>query len=251
MPASHARTTLSLIGFGAFARFAAPHLRAHFDLQAHDARGLDLEIREQGLRPATLADAAAADVVVFAVPAQHLEGVLQGAAPHVRNGALVLDVCSVKVMPIEMMLRRLPASARVVGTHPLFGPQSGRDGIAGLPVALCPARADAGTVSCVREFLHATLGLNVIETTPEAHDRQMAYVQGLTHFISRAIGGLDLPSTLMSTRAYARLLDMRRDLEKDSAELFLTIERMNPYAAAARAELRGKLDELERLITGG
>jgi len=245
-----ARPTLSLVGFGAFARFAAPHLAPHFDLIAHDSRGIDAEISETGARPVTLADAAGAEVVVLAVPAQNLESVLTAAASRVRPDALVLDVCSVKMIPMKLMLDHLPRTARIIGTHPLFGPQSGKDGIAGLPIALCPARADPGTVECVRAFLSCTLGLRVIETTPEDHDKQMAYVQGLTHYISRAIGALDLPATAMSTRAYARLLDMRRDLENDSAELFLTIERMNPFAGAAREALRMRLNDIQRTIDG-
>jgi len=243
------RPTLSLIGFGAFSRFAAPHLRLHFDVLAHDARGIDAEMSELGVRPASLCDAASAETIVLAVPAQNLESVLIKAAPHIRPKALVLDVCSVKTIPIDLMLRHLPPATRIIGTHPLFGPQSGKDGIAGLPIALCRARVDALTALCVSGFLSGILGLRVIETTPEEHDKQMAYVQGLTHYISRAIGGLDLPETAMSTRTYARLLDMRHDLEKDSTELFLTIERMNPFAAAARQELRKELDELERVIT--
>ncbi len=244
-----ARRTLSLIGFGAFARFAAPHLAPHFEVLAHDARGIDAEIAGLGLRPVPLAEAAAAAIVVLAVPAQNLDVVLAAAAPHVRPDALVLDVCSVKMIPLRLMLERLPETASIIGTHPLFGPQSGRDGIAGLPIALCPARADAAAVSCVRDFLASTLRLRIIDTTPEEHDRHMAYVQGLTHYISRAIGALELPDTRMSTRAYARLLDMKRDIENDSFELFLTIERMNPFAATARVAMRQQLEALERSIS--
>ena len=242
------RRTLSFIGFGAFARFAAPHLAPHFDVRAHDARGAG---PRDGVPGVSLAEAARADVVVLAVPAQNLASVLEHAAPHTRPGALVIDVCSVKMRPLELMTRHLPAGVRIVGTHPLFGPQSGKDGIAGLPIALCRARADEATVECVRSFLAGTLGLRVIETTPQEHDRQMAYVQGLTHFVSRAIAGMDLPATPMSTRAYARLLDMKRDLQDDSIDLFLTIERGNPFAAQARSELLERLAELERKIVEG
>lgn len=237
-----------MLGFGAFGRFSAPHLARHFDVSVYDTRDIREDARRAGVRSVSLEEAAGLPVVVLAVPVQRLEGLLGSIRQQVKPGALVVDVSSVKLAPIEMMLRLLPESVRIVGTHPLFGPQSGKDGIAGLPVALCPARADEKTVACVRDFLGRTLGLKVIQTSAGEHDRQMAYVQALTHFVSRAVGGMDLPQTAMATRAYGRLLEMKTDLDQDSMELFLTIERMNPFARTVREEMMRKLDELERAI---
>lgn len=242
------RGTVGLLGFGAFGRFAAPHLQRHFDVAVFDTRDLGDGAHRAGVRSVSLDEAAASPVVVLAVPVQRLEALLDSIRGHVRADALVVDVSSVKAAPIEMMLRLLPPTVAIVGTHPLFGPQSGKDGIAGLPVALCPARADDETVACVRDFLGKTLGLKVFETSAEEHDQQMAYVQALTHFVSRAVGGMDLPQTAMATRAYGRLLEMKADLEQDSMELFLTIERMNPFAKKAREELIRRLEELEKEI---
>lgn len=247
-PAARGRTSLGLLGFGSFGRFAAAHLKKHFDVVVHDARDMAVQAVEVGVPAVPLATAAGAPIVIVAVPVQNQEDLLTAMRPHVRPDALVLDVSSVKLKPIEMMQRLLPASARIVGTHPLFGPQSGKDGIAGLPIALCPVRSDDATFSCVRDFLGTTLGLKVIQTTPDQHDKQMAYVQALTHFVSRAVGGMDLPKTEMATRAYRRLLEMKADLEQDSMELFLTIERMNPYAPTVREEVMRRMEELAREI---
>ena len=40
------------------------------------------------------------------------------------------------------MAEMLPDDARILGTHPRFGPDSGRETIAGLPMVLCPVRID-------------------------------------------------------------------------------------------------------------
>ena len=50
----------------------------------------------------------------------------------------------------------------VVATHPLFGPQSARDGIAGLKVAVCPIRGRRGARVAVF-FLRERLRLNVVD----------------------------------------------------------------------------------------
>lgn len=243
-------TTLSIIGFGAFGRFMASHLKDHFRILAADQLPMDDdESRGLGAEPVTIDQAARADIVVFAVPVQGLGEALRRAAPGLRPDAVVIDVCSVKIEPIDLMLRFLPASCRIIGLHPLFGPQSGQDGVAGLPVAFCPARVDVPTTDRVREFLEQALRLRVIDVSPDDHDRQMAYVQALTHFVSRSVGSMDLPRTPLATRAYERFLAMKSDLQNDSLDLFLTIERHNPYAATARRELTDAMADLERLVS--
>ncbi|MFX9058099.1 prephenate dehydrogenase/arogenate dehydrogenase family protein, partial [Acinetobacter baumannii] len=92
-------------------------------------------------------------------------------APHLRPGALVVDVCSIKTRPLEILERALPPGVDLLGTHPLFGPESGRAGLAGLRIALCPVRGRRAGQA--RRFLRR-LGLAVTVTTAAEHDRQMA-----------------------------------------------------------------------------
>lgn len=247
-------TSMSILGFGAFGRFMSANVRGHFDVGVFDARDIAEDATAAGVRAVSLSEAAKSEVIVLAVPVQRLEGLLAELSPlipkNAGDGALVVDVSSVKVRPIEMMTRLLPRHVRIVGTHPLFGPQSGGAGIGGLPVAVCPARADAGTVEKVRSYLGETLGLRVVDVGAEEHDRQMAYVQALTHLVSRALGEMPLPRTELATVAYERLLAMRANLAQDSWELFVTIERENPFAGGVRAALRTSLNEIERRLGG-
>ena len=164
-PAAGAKPGLGLIGVGAFGQFCVSHLEPHFELTLHDPW------RQLGTG---LARAAAQDIVLLAVPWRTIAEVATEMAPHLRPGALVLDVCSIKVKPLALLAARLPGHVAIVGTHPLFGPQSGRDGIRGLRLSLCEVRG--GRAPMVARFLRRRLGLDVIVTTPEAHDRQMASV---------------------------------------------------------------------------
>lgn len=245
--------TLSILGLGAFGQFAAKHLAPHFSLLAFDREDRSAAARDVGARWATLADAARADILVLAVPVQTLGSLLTDLSPLLAarpTPPLVLDVASVKLKPLALLQAALPGTP-IVGLHPCFGPQSGKDGISNLPIALCNATAPAATLACVREFLAATLQLRVIEITPDEHDRQMAYVQGLTHLITRAIGELDLPDTPLATAAYQRFLSMRDNLRFDSWDLFLTIARENPYAAEVRHLFQAKLSDLDQRAKGG
>jgi len=185
---SHLRAPLGLIGFGALGRLMAAHLGPYFDLTIHDA----------ALPLASLGQAAACAVVVLAVPVSALEQTVAAIAPLLRPGTLVLDVGSVKTLPAEIMRRGLPAHVDIVATHPLFGPQSAAAGIAGLKIAVCPIRGAAGPR--VGAFLRHSLGLEVIMTTPEAHDREAATVQGLTHLIAKVLVQMEPLPTRMTTR---------------------------------------------------
>lgn len=242
----------SVIGFGAFGRFMASHLRSHFDVRICDSVDRTSEAREANVNATSLADAAQADIIVLAVPVQRLRDLLTELASHLaQRHSLVIDVASVKAKPIALMRDLLPSQTEIIGTHPLFGPQSGKHGIAGLPIAFCPVRASDERIACVRNFLSKTLQLRVLDVTPEEHDRQMAYVQGLTHLVSRAAAALDLPKTELATVAYKRFAEMSESLAGDSWELFKTIENENPFAAEVRTQFRQNLIDLEAKLKAG
>jgi hypothetical protein len=52
--------------------------------------------------------------------------------PHLTS-ELVADVLSVKVHPYHVMKKLLPESCDVLCSHPMFGPDSGKDSWVGLP----------------------------------------------------------------------------------------------------------------------
>lgn len=231
---------LGLVGLGAFGRLAARHLAPHFDILAHDPAASD----DLGglVRLTDLATAAACPVVVLAAPVEGLEATVAAIAAHVAPDAVVLDVGSVKIKPARIMAEGLPASVQVVGTHPLFGPQSGKDGIAGLRIAICAVRGDraAGRVAA---FCRRGLGLKVFRVSPEEHDREAATVQGLTHLIARVLMAMEPLPTRMTTGSFERLMEAVELVRHDSPAVFRAIEQDNPFAAAVRKRFFDLADE--------
>jgi prephenate dehydrogenase len=222
------RNQIGLIGLGAFGRFAAGHLAAHFDIFGHDPDAPPVT----GIRRVGLAEAAACPVVVLAVPVQALAQTCCAIAPDLPDGALVLDVASVKVEPMRVMREVLPGHVRIIGTHPLFGPQSAANGLAGQSIVICPdAGVDAGAVATL---CGDGLGLDVHLSDADTHDRAMADVQALTHLVSRVIAELDIPPPPYTTRSYDLLRQATDLVRNDSDELFQAIEQLNPYAASLR-----------------
>ena len=226
--------TLGIIGFGQFGSLAAATLADRFDIGIYDAQLGDADIRSAGFSPLPLEKAAACDVVLLAVPVQVLERLILDIAPMVRPGATVIDVASVKMLPSRWLSDHLPAATHIVATHPLFGPQSAaRDGLAGRQLVICPIRGEQHLKVAA---LGEELGLRVRITTAEEHDREMAYVQALTHLIGRSLSAMDIPDESLKTQTYQHLLDMTGLIGNDSFELFTAIQTMNPFA-------RGVVDE--------
>ncbi len=243
------KQTLGIIGLGAFGRFMARHLADHFLVKGYDETPPGREelaaAGVEGLRLRSFEEVAQCGIVVFAVPLEALAGVVAAAEPHLREGALVLDVTSVKMRPVEI-LSALPSRVDVLGMHPLFGPQSGRDGIRGMRVAMCPVRIGNERYYRVCDFLTEKLGLLCLKTSPEQHDREMARVQAMTHFMSRALKKIGLQPSPMATKAYEKLQEFSAIVLSDSWDLFLTIQNGNPFAEEMRQSLMRELAELEK-----
>lgn len=242
---------VGVIGFGAFGRFLCETLRPHADIAVYDRRDIASDARALGLRPLDLAGAASRPIVILAVTVNHFEEVLPEIAPHIRPDALIVDVASVKVRPIELMQRLLPDHCDILGTHPLFGAQTAAamGGIAGQPIAICPVRInDDARLQRIRDLLAGPLALRLVDIDPESHDREMARVQALTHLIGHAAVEMDLPESPLATLAYTRLLELKRNMANHSADLFHTIQRDNPFASEARRLFRDALDRLEDRI---
>lgn len=220
--------SLGIIGFGDFGRLAASQLRDRFSTGVHDPHVAPDIIAAQGLAPFSLEQAAKCDIVLIAVPVQAMERVIATIAPMVRAGATVIDVASVKVLPSQWLAQHLPDNVHVVPTHPLFGPQSAARGLAGRQLVICPLRGEQHLKVAA---LGEEMGLRVRITSAQEHDREMAYVQALTHLIGRTLSAMDIPDEMLKTQTYQHLLDLCGLIRNDSFELFTAIQTLNPYAS--------------------
>lgn len=234
--------SIGVIGFGQFGRLAAEQLSTRFAVGVHDALADARAIEAAGFAALSLKEVAERDVVLIAVPIQAMEGVIRNIAPMVRAGATVIEVASVKMMPGEWLTKYLPESVHIVSAHPLFGPQSvARDGLAGRQLVLCPVRGEQHLKVAA---LGEDMGLRVRIVSAEEHDREMAYVQALTHLIGRTLSAMEIPDESLKTQTYQHLLDMCSLIGNDTFELFTAMQVMNPFAAGVVDDFIGRAEEL-------
>lgn len=248
--ANEAQKTLGIIGFGAFGQLIAQYANGYFELLAYDpSTNLRDAAVDFGVSLTSLDAVGRCDVVVIASPVSSFESIVNSVAAVCRAGALIIDVGSVKVQPSDIMKKLLPSSVDVVATHPLFGPQSARDGIQGLKIAVCPIRGRRHLN--LAAFLRRHFGLRVIMTTPHEHDREAATVQGLTHLIAKVLQNMGPLPSRMTTRSFDLLVESISMVQNDAPEVFEAIENANPYAPNVRHQFFKLAYELNAVLNEG
>lgn len=236
--------TLGLFGFGAFGKLVARELAGHFDITVCDPAYVGAVLDDGRAFPMRdLQETARADIIVLAVPVARMAHICSQIAPHLRPGALVADVGSVKIAPMQAMTDLLPKHVHCIGTHPLFGPQSASDSIADRKIALCPLQGRRYRLAA--RFLRQ-LGLNVILTTAEAHDRDAAMVQGLTHLIAKVLNDFGPLPDQMTTVSFDLLREAIGMVKDDPPTVLHAIEAANPYAAEVRNSFFSRAEKLRR-----
>jgi prephenate dehydrogenase len=231
---------IGVYGLGRFGRFWAELLSSRFDVYAFNRTNREMPA---GVKSLSLAKLACLDTVFLCVSISSFSEVVREISPLLAPDSLVVDTCSVKVFPVRVMLEGLPAACPVLASHPMFGPDSGRNGVGGLPMIMHPVRIADERFRFWAGFFRE-LGLRVIEMSPEAHDREAAFTQGITHFIGRVLRELDLKESPIGTLGYRRLLDIMEQTCNDPVQLFLDLQRYNSHTPEMRSRLKSALEDI-------
>jgi prephenate dehydrogenase len=239
------------VGYGRCGQLAAEVLEGDFEVLATDVRDRSDEASARGVAWGDLAACASRPIVLLAVPIRTMPDVLKAMAPHLRNGATVVDMASVKVEPMRWMAELLPAGVARVGTHPLFGPDSVPDrSVRGQRIVVCEAAGHAGAARSI-EIVARRLGLEAIRLDPETHDREMARSQALVFLLARSLSVAGLEGSPYGTNSERRVWSALNLTTADTDELYEDILKLNPFAAeSARALATAIRSEAERLTNG-
>ncbi|ONK80501.1 uncharacterized protein A4U43_C01F18470 [Asparagus officinalis] len=170
------------------------------------------------------------------------------------------DVLSVKQFPRNLFLEVLPPEFGVVCTHPMFGPESGKNGWNELPFVYEEVRISEGEQAhkCA-QFLRIfeDEGCRMVGMSCEEHDRHAAGSQFITHTIGRILSHLNLESTPINTKGYETLLHLTENTVSDSFDLYYglfmynvnateQIENLNRAFETVKQKLFGRLHDLLR-----
>jgi len=136
-----------------------------------------------------------ADLVILSIPVGACGPVAADIAPHLKPGAIVSDVGSVKGMVLRDMSAHLPKTVHFIPAHPVAGTEhSGPDaGFAELfinrwCILTPPPDADPAAVEKLTAFWRG-LGANVETMAADHHDLVLAVTSHLPHLIAYTIVG--------------------------------------------------------------
>lgn len=192
------------------------------------------------------ATAPSCDVVVVSVPLSVTREVIRKVGPLVRNDGALMDLSSLKTWPVAEMLSS--ASSEVVGLHPLFGPRVRR--LEDKTIVICEGRGKRWK-TWIRNFFQG-LGAQVVELTPEEHDRAMAVVQALTHLNTMTLGLAirnwgTCPEVFsrLSTPAFAKKMSMIKKVFQDKSELYCSLVALNPHSREVLKRYLGAIEAIK------
>ncbi|MDO9549684.1 MAG: prephenate dehydrogenase/arogenate dehydrogenase family protein [Methanoregula sp.] len=189
------------------------------------------------------------DIVIISVPIHDTVRVISEIAPLLKPGQLLCDFTSLKVSPVEAMLK---SKADVIGLHPMFGPTV--KSISRQTIIVCPARADEARVAALVKIFKDQGAICTI-ATPEEHDRIVAVVQGLTHFVTLCMAdtvrrlGVDLHKTgQFESPVYQIELSLVGRLLAQDPALYADILQQNPYVPEVLAACRSSAADLAAIV---
>jgi prephenate dehydrogenase len=165
--------------------------------------------------------------VLLCVPLENLEAVLKEIGPHIRSKQVVMDICSIKEIPVNL-LHKYAGNGKVLGTHPVFGP--GAKSIKGQNYVLTPVSDEEMRFAVKFGRWLEEKGAKVVVSSPRDHDELMSVVLGLPHFLGLVVG-----DTLLS---YTNFVEAK-DVAGASYRLLLTL------AAAVASEETGFYSNLQ------
>ncbi|KAG6789049.1 hypothetical protein POTOM_005133 [Populus tomentosa] len=202
------------------------------------------------------------EVVILCTSILSTEKVLQTLPfQRLKRSTLIVDVLSVKEFAKNILLKYLPVEFDILCTHPMFGPESGKNSWVGLPFVYDKVRIgnEEDRIGRVERFLDvfAKEGCRMVEMTCAEHDRYAAGSQFVTHTMGRVLERFGLDSSPINTKGYDTLLDLVENTAGDSFELYYglfmynknaleQLERLDMAFEAIKKELFGKLHHVYR-----
>lgn len=232
---------IGVYGLGRFGAFWARLMAQKHDVVVY-SRSSRPPLPE-GVVHASPADLVLCDLLFLCVSISAMEPVVKELSGYTCGNCFVVDTCSVKLHPMNVMEQYLPPGVSYAGSHPMFGPDSAADGVAGLPAVISRGRCSPRQYAILKNIL-TEFGMKVHEMTAAEHDREAAFTQGVTHLVGRLLQGLDLKPSEIGTLGYNKLLEIIQQTCNDPRQLFVDLQRFNPHTADMRQAVKNSLHKI-------
>mmetsp|Transcript_24844 Transcript_24844/g.68480 ORF Transcript_24844/g.68480 Transcript_24844/m.68480 type:complete len:457 (-) Transcript_24844:2379-3749(-) len=279
--------TIGVIGFGRFGQFISKTFAKHGKIVVTSRSDYTDIANEMGAEYVPLSDSKSfldkkLDVIILATSIVSFESTVKALTPHLheyvsrgKKGPLLVDVLSVKEHAREIMLKYLPEECDVLCTHPMFGPDSGKNGWQNLNFVFEKTRVDGvvfdptshidfeNTSSSDRSFngdysyiesmdrierflsIWEEEGCRMVPMSCKSHDEYAANSQFITHLMGRILGAQGLQRTPIDTKGFESVLKLIDSTTADSFDLFYGLYKYNKRNSQSIIhQLQGAMDDV-------
>ncbi len=189
-----------------------------------------------------------ADITIVSVPINKAEKVIKEIIPHVPIDCAIMDFTSVKIMPVNTMLK---GKCEVLGMHPMFG---NSNPIPGQSIILTPTKRSGKWSQWIEKFLKENQ-VKIRTMSPAEHDKMMNVAQGLIHFADITFADA-LRRTKMPTKELLKLTSKASELKVQLAAriidqdpgLYANIQIENPNTLTSLKLYKKSVEELIRIV---
>lgn len=227
---------LSIIGFGRFGKTLHRLFSDDFEITIYDKNPKVLKdfSKDRFKVVPSLEEVYESDIIVYAVPISSFEEVIRSHKKYIEKRHTLIDVLSVKEYPKKVFTEHLEDQCEdVLLTHPMFGPDSSKDGFEDLPIVLDKFKMGDEDYNSWRELFEKK-GLRVVELTAKEHDELAANSQGVTHFLGRVLEKFALSPTPIDTLGAKKLQQVMQQTCNDTWQLFRDLQNYNEYTSDMR-----------------
>ena len=237
---------IGVIGFGMFGKFLCEELLKDFEVNIYSPH-FKPDLNKPNLKQVSdlkeLAEAS--DFIIPCVPISKFENLILELKPLLKENTILMDVCSVKEYPVEIMKKHITADVQIISTHPLFGPKpfEKRRTLKGSRMVVSNITAQNDVYLNVVAFFKS-LEIEVIEMDAKDHDLLMARSQFFTQLVRHAANKQELHATQIDTPA-AELLFEAIDNIGTSENLLIDMLKYNHYCQEVLYKTISTLTELK------
>jgi len=259
--------TIGVVGFGRFGQFIARTLSQHGKIvvtSRSDYTDIANDIGAEYVplsKPESFLDKNL-DVIILATSIVSFESTVKGLTPHLlsyvsknNKGPLLVDVLSVKEHARDILLEHLPEECDILCTHPMFGPDSGKNGWKNLNFVFEKTRVDkvifdpssrldfentddrafneaysyTEAMDRIERFLSIweEEGCRMVPLSCKSHDEYAANSQFITHLMGRILGAQGLQKTPIDTKGFESVMKLIDSTTADSFDLFYGLYKFN------------------------
>ena len=233
--------SVGIIGFGRFGKVLANLLKKGFQVKVFDNNS---NVYLPGTQFVDKKTILSEKTIFVAVPIRNFESVIKEIANDLFEGQTIIDVCSVKMYPINIMKKHLPNNINIIGTHPMFGPDSFESN-SKLKMMLNNVRSNVKIFQFWKQYFNDQK-IQILEMSPNEHDILAAKSQGITHFLGRTLKEFGINKTSLDTQGFRDLLDLVDQTCNDSWELFKDLQHFNPHTKEMINKLMKATNTIEK-----